>query len=110
MFYVLAVFNVFIAAVAQMMLKKSAAQKHSSFIHEYLNPWVIIAYMLMGVSLVSNIFAMSRGVLLKELGVVGSSSYLFIPVMSAVCFKEKFRKKKIFSIALIFFGSVVFFL
>ena len=110
MFYVLAVFNVFIAAVAQMMLKKSAAQKHSSFIHEYLNPWVIIAYMLMGVSLVSNIFVMSHGVLLKEMGVIGASSYLFVPTLAAICFNEKFRRKKIYSTALIILGSVIFFL
>lgn len=110
MFYILAVFNVFIAGVAQMMLKKSAAQKHSSIINEYVNPWVITAYILMAVSLVSNIFVMSRGVLLKEMGVIGASSYLFVPVLAAVCFKDKFKKKKIFSIALIISGTVVFFL
>ena len=110
MFYVLAVFNVFIAAIAQMMLKKSAAHKHSSVINEYANPWVITAYIMMAVSLVSNIFVMSRGILLKEMGVIGASSYLFVPVLATVCFKEKFRKKKIFSIALIILGTVVFFL
>jgi drug/metabolite transporter (DMT)-like permease len=110
MFYALAVFNVFIAAVAQMMLKKSAAQKHSSFIYEYLNPWVICGYVLMGFSLISNIYAMSQGVLLKEMGAIGASSYLFVSILAIICFKEKFKKKKVFSVALIITGSIVFFL
>jgi len=110
MFYALAVFNVFIAAVAQMMLKKSATQKHSSIIYEYLNPWVIGGYALMGFSLISNIFAMSHGVLLKEMGAIGSSSYLFVTILAMICFKDKFKRKKVFSIALIITGSIIFFL
>lgn len=37
MFYALALFNVFVAAVAQMLLKKAAITPHKSFIKEYLN-------------------------------------------------------------------------
>ena len=68
MFYTLALFNVFVAAVAQMLLKKAAITPHKSFIKEYLNPWVIGGYSLMVFSLVSNVYVLSQGVLLKELG------------------------------------------
>lgn len=68
MFYALALFNVFVAAVAQMLLKKAAITPHKSFIKEYLNPWVIGGYSLMVFSLVSNVYVLSQGVLLKELG------------------------------------------
>lgn len=66
MFYALALFNVFVAAVAQMLLKKAAVTPH--IVREYLNPWVIGGYSLMVFSLVSNVYVLSQGVLLKELG------------------------------------------
>lgn len=110
MFYALVIFNIFMAAVAQMMLKKSATQKHSSAIYEYVNPWVVCGYMIMGGVLISNIFAMHQGVLLKELGAMGALSYLFVSFLSRVCFKEKFNEKKILAIAMIIAGSVIFFL
>lgn len=110
MFYALVIFNIFMAAIAQMMLKKSAIQRHLSAIDEYLNPWVIGGYALMGGVLISNIFALHQGVLLKELGAMGASSYLFVSFLSAICFKEKFGKKKVFAIALIIVGSIIFFL
>ena len=110
MYYVLVAFNIFMAAVAQMMLKKSATKKHTSIIYEYLNPWVIVGYALMGGVLISKIFAMHQGILLKELGAMGASSYFFVTVLSYLCFKETFNKKKIFSIAIITTGSIIFFL
>ena len=68
MFYALALFNIFVAAVAQMLLKKAAITPHKSIVREYLNPWVIGGYSLMVFSLVSNVYVLSQGVLLKELG------------------------------------------
>ena len=56
MFYALALFNDFVAAVAQMLLKKAAITPHKSVIKEYLNPWVIGGYSLMVFSLVSNVY------------------------------------------------------
>ena len=110
MFYALAVFNVFIAAVAQMMLKKSALQKHFSIVGEYFNLWVIGGYFLMGASLVLNVVAMGGGVLLKDIGAIGATSYLFIPILAMICFKEKFNKKQMLAILLIILGSIIFFL
>lgn len=110
MFYALAIFNVFIAAVAQMMLKKSALKKHSSIVGEYINIWVIGGYFLMGASLILNVVAMSGGVLLKEIGAISATSYLFIPILAMLCFKERFNRKQIIAIFLIILGSIVFFL
>ena len=110
MFYALVVFNIFMSAVAQMMLKKSTTQKHTSIIYEYINPWVIVGYALMGGVLISNIFALHQGVLLKEIGALAASSYFFVTVLSYLCFKETFNKRKIFSIAIIITGSIIFFL
>ena len=89
MFYALALFNVFVAAVAQMLLKKAAITPHKSIVREYPNPWVIGGYSLMVFSLISNVYVLSQGVLLKELGTIGAASYLFVPALAFVCFKEK---------------------
>lgn len=109
MFYALALFNVFVAAVAQMLLKKAAITPHKSFIKEYLNPWVIGGYSLMVFSLVSNVYVLSQGVLLKELGTIEAFSYLFVPVLAFIFFKEKLSPRKMLSIALILVGVVIFF-
>ena len=109
MFYALALFNVFVAAVAQMLLKKAAITPHKSFIKEYLNPWVIGGYSLMVFSLVSNVYVLSQGVPLKELGTIEAASYLFVPALAFVCFKEKINLRKAAAIALILAGVVVFF-
>ena len=39
-------FGVFISAISQVMLMKSAMREHSSAVAEYLNPLVIFAYTL----------------------------------------------------------------
>ena len=109
MFYALALFNVFVAALAQMLLKKAADSHHDSIVKEYLNPWVIGGYGLMGLVLVSNIYVLSNGVLLKELGTIEAFSYLFVPVLAFVFFKEKITPRKALSIVLILVGIVLFF-
>ena len=109
MFYALALFNVFVAAVAQMLLKKAAITTYKSFVREYLNPWVISGYSLMMFSLVSNVYVLSQGVLLKELGTIEAASYLFVPVLAFVCFREKINLRKVAAIVLILVGVVVFF-
>lgn len=109
MFYALVLFNIFVAGIAQMLLKKSAQTKHENFIGEYLNVWVISGYSLMMFSLVSNVFALSRGVLLKELGTLEALGYLFVPILSYIFFREKLNLRKIFAVVLILTGVVIFF-
>ena len=110
MYILLAVFNVLMASFAQMLLKKSATLGHTSFVQEYLNGWVIGGYFIMGASLLINIFAMSKGVQLKELSVVESFSYLFVPLLSALFFNETISKRKVLAIVMIMSGVVLFFL
>ena len=110
MFYALVVFDVFIAALAQMLLKSSSVSHHRNFIFEYLNPKVIGAYSIMILSLILNIFALNHGVLLKELSIIESSSYLFVPALSFLFFKEKISWRKAGAIAVIMIGVVVFFI
>ncbi|MBR4775338.1 MAG: hypothetical protein IK008_04495 [Bacteroidales bacterium] len=110
MMYLLVILSVFLASGAQMLLKKGASQPHGSFLKEYLNPWVIGGYAILGLTLVLNIYAMSRGIQVKEVGIIESLSYLFVPVLSFLFFKEGFSRRKILSIAIIITGIVIFFL
>ena len=109
MYYVVVITSVFIAALSQLLLKSSSKDEHENVIREYLNWKVICGYGMMGVSLLMNIFAMSKGVQVKEVSIIESLSYLFVPAMSFFAFKEKLSWQKIGAIAVIMVGVVVFF-
>lgn len=102
--------SLLIASLAQMALKKGAMNKYDSFFREYLNVWVIGGYALMFLSMVIDIWAVSNGVLVKELSTMESCSYLFVPLMSCLFFGEKISLRKFGAIVLILAGVVVFFI
>ena len=110
MYYLLVIISVLSAAGAQMLLKQGAKKHYTSFIRQYLNPWVVGGYGIMGCSLLLNIFCLSRGVLVKEISIIESLSYLFMPTLSWLFFKEKVTWRKAGAIAVIMVGVVVFFL
>ena len=109
-YYLLVVFSVLIAAVAQMLLKQGAKNQYSSFWKQYLNPWVISGYGIMGASLLLNIFCLGHGVQVKEVSIIESISYLFVPGLSWMLFKEKITWRKAGSIVVIIGGVIIFFL
>lgn len=108
-YYGIVILSVLLASGAQMLLKKGASLPHGSFLKEYLNPWVIGGYALMGVSLLMNVFAMSRGIQVKEVSILEALSYLFVPILSYLCFRENFSVRKGISILIILVGIVIFF-
>lgn len=110
MYKLLVLVSVLAAAGAQMLLKQGAKKEYSSFVRQYLNPWVIGGYGIMGTSLLLNIFCLSHGVQVKEVSIIESLSYLFVPLLSWLFFKEKVTWRKAGAIAVIMVGVVVFFL
>ena len=110
LYYVFCLVSVFSAACAQMLLKQAARKQYPSFLRQYLNPLVIGGYGIMGCSLLLNVFCLSKGVQVKELGGIESLSYLFVPCLSWLFFKEKITWRKAAAIAVIMAGMVVFFL
>ena len=93
-----------------MLLKQGARQSYTGFWRQYLNPWVIGGYAIMACSLVLNIFCMSRGVQVKEVSTIESLSYLFVPCMAFLLFREKITWRKAVAIAIIISGVLLFFL
>lgn len=109
LYYIIVILSVMAAAGAQMLLKKAATIHYPSFWHQYVNPWVIGGYAIMGLAMLANIYAMSKGVQLKEVGIIEALSYLFVPCLAFMLFKEKLGWRKIGAIGIIMVGIIIFF-
>lgn len=110
LWYILVIIGIFLSACSQLLLKKSADKKHKSFIRSLLNWRVITAYIIFFGALFINITAMSKGVYLKDIPILESLGYVFVPLLSLLVLKEKITKRTIFSIILIITGIVIFYL
>lgn len=109
MYYIIVILSVMAAAGAQMLLKKAASNHYPTFWRQYVNPWVIGGYAIMGLAMLANIYAMSKGVQLKEVGIIEALSYLFVPCLAFMLFKEKLGWRKIGAIGIIMVGIIIFF-
>ena len=107
---ILVILSVLMAAGAQMLLKQGAKKAYPTILSQYLNPWVISGYSIMGLSLITNVFCMSHGVLVKEVSIFESLSYLFVPLLSWLFFRETITWRKFVAIAVIMTGVIVFFI
>lgn len=110
MYYLIVILSVFAAACAQMLLKQGARNEYATWWRQYVNGWVIGGYGIMACSLVLNIWCMSKGVQVKEVSVIESMSYLFVPVLAFMLFKEKLTMRKICAIGIIIGGVILFFI
>ncbi len=61
-------------------------------------------------TMVVNIWCLHNGLLLKELSVIESLSYLFVPFLSWYIFDEPVSRRKALAIGVIIVGVIVFFL
>ena len=109
-YYLIVLFSVLMASGAQMLLKQGANANYPSFWKKYQNPWVISGYGILGLSLLLNVYCMGHGIKVKEVSIIESFSYLFIPVLSWALFKERIGWKKMGAIAVIIGGIICFFL
>lgn len=103
----ISLFGVFISAVSQVLLKKAAMKKYDSVIKEYLNPRVIIAYVIfVGATFVSivayKVVPLSMGPVLE------ATSYIYVTILGITIFKEKFNIKKLIALLFIIAGIVVY--
>ncbi len=99
--------SVFISAVSQILLKKSALQTHSSWLKEYLNIRVISAYFLFFCAVLIDLIAL-KFVPVSFVPVIETSSYIFIIIFSRIIFKEKISIKQYSAIVLILSGILIY--
>lgn len=109
-YYIIVILAVVLASLAQILLKWSANDKHTQAWADYLNVKVIGGYTLLAVSFLLNIFAMSKGVLVKEVSTLEIFSYLMVPLFSWMAFSERLSQRKAWAIICIMVGVIVFFL
>lgn len=107
--YLIVILSVFLAACAQMLLKQGARQQYEVWWRQYANGWVIGGYAIMMGAMLMNIYAMSHGVRVQEVSIIEAMSYLFVPALAFLCFKEKMTWRKIGSIGIIIIGIIIFF-
>lgn len=106
-YILLYLFNVFLAAISQVMLKKAALQHYSSVIKEYFNPLVIGAYGVFFITTILNLVALR--VLPVSMGpVLEATSYLYITFFGVRFFGEKVTKRQLFALIIIILGIFVF--
>ena len=107
MIVLLIIFSGFLAAISQILLKKSASAAYTSRIREYLNPYVILGYAGYVCVLALNIFLFTKmqfryGVLSNSLAIV------FVMILSRFLLNETITRKKLFGATLIISGVICF--
>ncbi len=109
-FIALMVFSVFISSVSQILLKKSATKstvKTLSFIKQYLNLYVTVAYLLLFIAMGITMYAFTI-IPLKYGAVIETLGYAFVMLLSAVFLHEKLTIKKVLGNCIIIVGIVLF--
>ena len=99
-----------VASFAQVLLKKSANEKHKNVLEEYLNWKVICGYGLMFVGMFLTIIAYSKGVQYKNGHIMESIGNIWVVILSYLFFREPITRNKVLGNALILAGIVIFYL
>lgn len=107
--YIIAISSIIVASFSQILLKLGASKKYDSFIRQYLNPYVIIGYGMMFISLFLTQVAY-RGLEYRIVPLLESLGIVFVTLLSRGFFKEKITPKKIGGIALIILGIAVYYI
>ena len=97
----------FLASVSQVMLKLSARKNYHSWLTEYINPLVIISYLILLLTMVMNIYAYS-GIDYKLGPILTTASYVFVVILGTCVLKENLNRKKMIGVFLIIVGILVF--
>lgn len=104
---VVKIISVVIAALSQVLLKISANKKYDNRIKEYLNPLVIIAYGIFGLSMLMGVYSL-KGITISLSYVLESLSYILIPILGLMFFKEKLNKMQFVGTLIIIVGVLLY--
>ena len=106
-FFLIMIFGELLAAVSQVLLKKSSQKTYPNFIREYLNVLVIGGYGLLVLSMIVGIFCY-KGLGYMGVVVMEPIAYILVMFFSRIIFKEKITVNKVIGMCLIIGGIVVF--
>ena len=101
--------GVFISSFSQILLKESANERHKTFLREYLNVKVAVAYGMFLIATLLSIYAL-RVIPLSLCSIFDAFGYVFITIISAIVFNERVTFKRVFALLLIISGTIVYIL
>ena len=105
-YIVIFLLSVLIAAISQILLKRSAGKQYTSKAREYLDVRVIAAYALFFLSSLLTVLAY-RGVPLSMGPVLETTGYLWVTIMGRLILKEKVSMRKLTGLAVIVLGVIL---
>ncbi len=108
-YYLFLLCGVLAASFSQILLKKGALRRYSSWLREYLNPYVCGGYLLLAGSTVFNILGL-RGLSYMNGPVMEALGFVLVLFLSRLFFKEKITKRKLAGVACILAGMLVYYL
>lgn len=106
-FLLIGLISVFISCVSQVLLKSSSMKDWGHKIREYINPYVILGYVLLALCMLLTIY-MYKGIELKYGAVIESLGFIIMVIFGRLFFKEKITTNKIAGNVLIVLGIIVF--
>ena len=95
------------SAFSQVLLKQSARREHRSWIYEYLNWRVILAYGIAFTVLMVNTYAYTE-VEIKYASIIDAFSYVNVMIFSYLLLKEKFTGLQLVGNLIIITGILVY--
>lgn len=104
---IILLFLFFLSSLSQILLKKSSNKTHKNLLREYLNPYVILSYLILfSTTLISSLIL--KYINLSLFPVLESSSFIFVIFLSKIFLNENINKKQLFALLLIIIGIIVF--
>ena len=94
-------------SMPSVVIRKAALRTYPNHVAEYLNPLVIVAYVLFVGCTLLTILAY-QGIPLSLGPVLEATSYLYVTVFGVTIFHEHVGREKLLALALIVIGIVVF--
>jgi len=99
--------GVFISSLTQIILKTSAKKKYTNILYTIVNYKVILSYIIFAGVLAVNIYTVRNGFQVKDIALLESLGYVFVPLLSMIILKEKISKRQILSMLLILSGVII---
>lgn len=109
-YYILVILGVFACSFSQIALKRSATEEHYNTIGFFVNKKVILSYVIFLISVLINAIAVGHGVQVKDLPILESLGYVFVPMLSFMFLSERYSVRLMVSTFLILTGICVFYL
>ena len=99
--------GVFIASIAQVLLKKSAQKVYDNIFKEYLNMMVVLGYSMMLISTMCTVYAY-RKIPISLAMVLDATGYVFATLFGYLFFGETISARRILALLLIILGILVY--